>query len=198
MPLLKYSRCSTDELKTFAHARNIQVSHRRSSRANYINALKQADKDFTFRFMDLAPELRNRIYRELLLFHDSYFCQPRILATCKTIHSEASAILYRDNLIEVKLRRDFNSGIYQDSVRVHGVPCSPLEQFDAGSAYLTDYHWPEFLCRAQWIRFSTRSEKRWVTAPPTPHEHRAGPTYTLLTSVTGRRRIRFCLSKRYH
>ncbi|KAK1815997.1 hypothetical protein LTR12_009594 [Friedmanniomyces endolithicus] len=164
MPLLKYSRCSTDELKAFAHARNIQVSpphafrHRRSSRADYINALKQADKDFTFRFMDLAPELRNRICRELLLFHNSYFCQPRILATCKTIHSEASAILYRDNLIEVKLRRDFNSGIYQDSVRVHGVPCSPLEQFDAGSAYLTDYHWPEFLCRAQWIRFSTRFE----------------------------------------
>ncbi|KAK0836102.1 hypothetical protein LTR73_000603 [Friedmanniomyces endolithicus] len=163
MPLIRYSRCSTDELKTFAIARNIQVSpphafrHRRPSRADHINALKQADKDFRFRFLDLAPELRNRIYRELLLFHDSYSCRPRILATCKTIHSEAGAILYRDNLIEIKLRRGATDGYWDSMVIAHGKDCGRLSMFGSADD-LTAYQWPDFLLRAQWIRVSTTFE----------------------------------------
>lgn len=108
--------------------------------------------------MTLAPELRNHIYRELLLFHDSYSCQPQILATCKMIHSEASDILYRDNLIEVKLRRE-RHGFYEDSsVQAHGKYCGFMEKFGAVNGDLTDLRWPDFLKRAQWIRFSVQFE----------------------------------------
>ncbi|TKA83109.1 hypothetical protein B0A55_00885 [Friedmanniomyces simplex] len=65
-------------------SRHIQVRppyslrrRRRSSTSDHRNTLKQADKASRFPFPTLAPELRNRLYRGLLLFHDSYACQPR-------------------------------------------------------------------------------------------------------------------------
>ncbi|KAK0364014.1 hypothetical protein LTR91_016879 [Friedmanniomyces endolithicus] len=166
MPLIKYSDCTKKELSAFAKRRDIKVipsyafRRRHLRKRDYIKALKRSDKAATFDFMKLAPELRNRIYRELLLFHESYSCQPQILATCKAINSEASAILYRDNLIEVKLRRGHNDWYHSSSVQAHGEHCGRLTMFGYANS-MTNYQWPEFLRRAQWIRVSTHYE----TAP---------------------------------
>lgn len=72
----------------------------------YISVLEEADKSPSFRFLDLTPEMRNRIYTELLTFlrctscpaiHE--VCDTTILRTNKQVYKEARDILYADNEI---------------------------------------------------------------------------------------------------
>ena len=108
-PLFRYKGCKVNELATFAQNRDLHVtsiSRRRDGapkKSDYIQALEAADQK-PFRFLDLTPEDRNRVYQELLVVHDSYTCEPQFLATCRQTHDEATGILYCDNLVEIKLR----------------------------------------------------------------------------------------------
>ncbi|KAK3619815.1 hypothetical protein LTR56_023777 [Elasticomyces elasticus] len=157
--------CTNNELASFARTRHVQVgqpgSRRRLNKVDYVNALEQADKDFTFRFMDLAAELRVHIYRELLLFEPgptartSWTCYPHIMATSKTIHKEASPILYRENLIEVKI---YSPGAdhREQYLCAHGHPCGELIKLATWDEDRTG-EWPNFLRRARWIKFSTNN-----------------------------------------
>ncbi|KAI7482045.1 hypothetical protein D0860_05308 [Hortaea werneckii] len=65
-----------------------------------------------FRLFDLAPDLRGRIYHELLTWpiNDHYHlstCHPQILAVSKQVRTEAEAILYKENteVIQLALRQ---------------------------------------------------------------------------------------------
>ncbi|TKA58213.1 hypothetical protein B0A55_12145, partial [Friedmanniomyces simplex] len=62
---------------------SLRRRRRRLGTSDHRDALKEAEKASRFPFLTLAPELRNRLYRGLLLFHVSYACQPRSLAMCK-------------------------------------------------------------------------------------------------------------------
>ncbi|KAI6890450.1 hypothetical protein D0869_09539 [Hortaea werneckii] len=69
--------------------------------------LRRLDENATFEFMDLPPEMRNLVYRELLNWSaDSgiYDCFPKILQASKQIRSEAESILYGDKPYHVHLR----------------------------------------------------------------------------------------------
>jgi hypothetical protein len=151
-----YKRSKKTDLVTFTTNRGIPVQSTAKSsneplRKDYLRALKEADADRTFDFLGLPPELRNRIYRELLVLRDSFTCQPQIVRVCKQINGEASSILYGDNLIEVKV---FNDGVF-----AHGKKCGNYDT-DYSPGYQTQRNkgrniiWPQFVRRAQFVRLS--------------------------------------------
>lgn len=79
-----------------------------TQRYELIWTLRIADFDSTFRFLDLPPELRNQVYKELLQIQPSSgnrkrSCFPQILATSRQIHEEVYNILYKDNEVSWKL-----------------------------------------------------------------------------------------------
>lgn len=147
-------------MASFAHNRGIDVrstakSSKEPTKRDYVEAFKAADASFNFRFLDLPPELRTNIYKELLILQNSFTCWPQILATCNSINEEASNVLYGDNLLEVK--------IYQDGVYVHGEKCGSYSTDEYGRYTAIRYkkkevdqviEWPQFLRRAQFLQLS--------------------------------------------
>ncbi|KAK5124348.1 hypothetical protein LTR85_001565 [Meristemomyces frigidus] len=56
------------------------------------------------RLLNLPPELRNTLYRELLVKHEPHNgCHPHILVTCKQVHNEASALLTSENEVLISI-----------------------------------------------------------------------------------------------
>ena len=75
--------------------------------------LQRAKEHTAFRFLDLPPELRNKIYAELLTLTEkegSYqrFCWPQILAASKQINDEAGKMLYAENVINIDIISQFD------------------------------------------------------------------------------------------
>ncbi|RMY98338.1 hypothetical protein D0864_04422 [Hortaea werneckii] len=73
---------------------------------------KRSKRTPPFRLFDLAPDLRGRIYHELLTWptNDHYHlstCHPQILAVSKQVKAEAEEILYKENteVIQLALRQ---------------------------------------------------------------------------------------------
>lgn len=83
---LDYTRCSSNELRGLLMARNLPSNDTNPlTISSMAKLLRQADAQATFRFRDLAGELRNHIYEELLnIKPDDRNCYPEILATSKT------------------------------------------------------------------------------------------------------------------
>lgn len=106
---MHYHRFKTVDLVQCARQRNITVTSTTKdtangpTRADYIRALKEADKHVTFDFLGLTPEMRNMVYEELLVIGKKGHCYPQILATCKQIQKEATSELYNDNWLVVKI-----------------------------------------------------------------------------------------------
>jgi len=103
-----YSASSPAELRQYVKERNLPNPYPQGITLKYfyILALDRADKSKSFRFLDLIPEMRNLIYKELLVLgvcdkcptiHT--FCHPSILQTSKQIYKEARDILYAENTI---------------------------------------------------------------------------------------------------
>jgi hypothetical protein len=76
----------------------------------YLRLLDRDDEVKSFRFLDLIPELRNMVYKELLTFevcpncpavHEP--CHPGILRTSKQIYKEAKTILYANNEVHCRI-----------------------------------------------------------------------------------------------
>ncbi|SMR64016.1 unnamed protein product [Zymoseptoria tritici ST99CH_3D1] len=89
---LSYSKCTIRELKSFVVQRDLAIeSHRKSS---MIQSLEEADDNITFdKFLDLPPEVRERIYGNHL---DSLNLKglvnalpPPITRTCKVVRHES-------------------------------------------------------------------------------------------------------------
>lgn len=151
--LLDFHSPSSQELIEIARNRSIVVPSLCTPRKNhrlksdYLAALTAADSIPSFPFMDLSPELRNRVYQEVLILDDSFTCFPQILATSKQINFEASTILYGDNLIDVRM---FSDGVY-----VHGTKIGGMLGGDKGhSTTLSNLAWPAWLRKVQFLRFS--------------------------------------------
>jgi len=63
---MDYSKCTVAEVQGFVRSRTSNQRYRKL-RSDSTNTLPLLDNNATFRFFDLAPELRNMIYRELLV-----------------------------------------------------------------------------------------------------------------------------------
>ena len=153
--MAKYTTFKRKDLVKAAKRKNVTVtsSHkgRAPTKADYVKALKDFDMEYAaahpFRFMDLSPELRTRVYRELLTFDNSWTCHPEILAVSKQLNEEATNILYGDNLFEVK--------IWPREVQAHGLRCGAYSLMEVGFEVGVDaLEWPGMLHKAQWLRIS--------------------------------------------
>ncbi|KAI6929068.1 NADH-ubiquinone oxidoreductase 23 kDa subunit, partial [Hortaea werneckii] len=103
---INYNSFKVAELRRLIRAKggNCRSSERKST---CLILLRRLDENATFNFMDLPPEMRNFVYRELLNWSDEssfYGCFPRILQASKQIRSEAESILYGDKPYHVHLR----------------------------------------------------------------------------------------------
>lgn len=144
---MDYHKCSHAELVKFVADRGLDppIPTKRSAlRANwqrfqYIAVLRAADARLRFRFLGLYPELRNRIYTELLQIktEEERGCWPNILATCKQIHNEASGVLYGDNRFHITLG------------------CSKVyfQDHQCGNLFSCRFDWPDFLHRVRNLSF---------------------------------------------
>ncbi|SMR54407.1 unnamed protein product [Zymoseptoria tritici ST99CH_3D1] len=151
---LDYDRCTLKELSKFAADRRVTVTPSAASikrnkdalplKRQYVTALRQADDDRVFNFLELAPELRVFVYEELLTLQ-SHTCHPQILATSRQMHREASNILYGDNLIEIRLT------LYP--VTVNGRIC----EGELGRRRGSKITWPAWLQRVQKLRIEVPS-----------------------------------------
>ena len=103
-----YTSSSPAELRQYVKDRNLPDPYPGGITLKYfyILALDRADNNKSFRFLDLIPEMRNLVYKELLVFgfcgkcpfvHS--FCYPAILQTSKQVYKEAKEILYAENTI---------------------------------------------------------------------------------------------------
>ena len=101
--VVDYDMCTPTELRGFVRARGLQDPYPAglTMKYFYLRTLAKADKDWTFRLMDLPPELRGMVFRELLLFESfnrfQYEAHPAILQTCRQVRDEATSILYDEN-----------------------------------------------------------------------------------------------------
>lgn len=72
--------------------------------------------------LDLPPELRNRIYREVLLKTDSIqvtgqgYERPSLLTTCRQIRSEGLSIFYHENSFSI-LMSDYDISVWHKWIR---------------------------------------------------------------------------------
>jgi len=99
--------CTITDLQTFIAAWTGE-STSEESRPKLISILRHLDRDATFRFFDLAPELRLLVYEALLVWNTASrdgkaYCFPRILVSCRKAYEEAEGILYGANVSTIRL-----------------------------------------------------------------------------------------------
>ncbi|KAK5124481.1 hypothetical protein LTR85_001698 [Meristemomyces frigidus] len=158
---LDYHDCTTAQLQHFIKTRTGQSAKWKQKKPFYISILRQADRDATFRFLDLAPELRNLVYRELLTWtHEdgaNTACYPQILAASKQVHSETESILYGDTPLQIRLAfgaRRISGEVYGSShVVVKEKTHSLGTTLDLRAAF---GDWPSHLRRMQHIHVKAR------------------------------------------
>jgi hypothetical protein len=76
---LTYSYSSPAELRQYVKQRNLADPYPQGLilKYTYLLLLERADQAMTFRFLDMPPEMRSLIYRELFIFLRFSSC-PRI------------------------------------------------------------------------------------------------------------------------
>ena len=117
-----YSTFTFTDLKISLQSRGIEGPY--GDRKQMIRKLRQVDRDTTFRFLDLPPELRNLVYADALTLRhgrdkfSAKSCHPSILATCTQVFEEASGILNGEGQAEVSIdlwRREYRPGAWDSS-----------------------------------------------------------------------------------
>ena len=106
---LAYSDCTFTELKRFTRDRGIDAKLK--DRKHVTRALRAADREATFRFFDLPPELRNIVYGLALGVEEvedgdkikHIVAEAAILASCRQVYNEASGLLYGERYFPLKL-----------------------------------------------------------------------------------------------
>lgn len=105
-----YANQTVVTLKQILKSRQIPLQEM-TKKQEFIDCLRKWDKDHPFPFLDLHPELRNTVYRELLVTdYPASFgplkCHPEILAACHQINHEATGILYGLNKVHLTFNLD--------------------------------------------------------------------------------------------
>ena len=172
---LAYELFNTDNLKRFILGRRLVMPANGSGRKAYIHTLRTADRNATFiKFFDLAPELRNLVYKELLTLHSSSndsdrgFCWPNVFRASRQIHQEAQGLLYSENAIDIvfKLFKDcaWHDGWVRPAASAHvngaQVPMSTWRMLHR------PLHWSPFLLRAYRLRIRLDVIEAWPSHFP--------------------------------
>ncbi|EMC95531.1 hypothetical protein BAUCODRAFT_131376 [Baudoinia panamericana UAMH 10762] len=114
---MAYNKCTTNELYKFIADRSGQPppTSPGRKRAEYIRILGQLDEDMEpFRFLHLAPEMRNLVYKDLLspgpaprfygeLRGRRRHSFPELLCACYQINQEADSMLYAGHKVAVRI-----------------------------------------------------------------------------------------------
>jgi hypothetical protein len=113
---LDYNNCTPAELRDFLRNRTtlkpIELERLDKYHTSYlVSRLQTLDKRATFRFLDLAPELRLHVYCHFLVERDDRYgrvkaIEPALLRSCKLVYKESEPILYHEN--EFKLFINFD------------------------------------------------------------------------------------------
>ncbi|CAK4002610.1 Hypothetical predicted protein [Lecanosticta acicola] len=102
-----YNKRSCQQLRNLIRRRTGETVQVTETKASYIHKLTLLDCTTPFRFLDLAPELRNSIY-EFLLVRDpddedeDATAHPALLRTCKQIYAEGKGILYAESVLQIE------------------------------------------------------------------------------------------------
>jgi hypothetical protein len=110
--LICYQICSMAELEKFVADRKIVItpglSHKSRKRL-LVDALMAADDQLEFhRFLDLPPELRNRVYELSMIHYPTKFrgpSHPPLPRTCKLLRQEVLPIFYARSIFELEFIR---------------------------------------------------------------------------------------------
>jgi hypothetical protein len=110
---LDYDKCTPAELRDFVRSRtNLSSSKlkalKKAGKPYLVSRLRKLDRRATFRFLDLAPEIRLHVYGYILVGGESQYMgtrdiEPNILRTCKLIYNEADPVMYCDNRFVVSI-----------------------------------------------------------------------------------------------
>ena len=123
---LDYEECTAKELRSFINQRGLADPFPQglTLKFYYIRVLAKADQTPHFELMDLPPEMRLHVYRQLLSLPEDACpcctsCEASVLRTSRAVNQEATGILY-DNLIScgVSVTQDPTTKIHK-SARVH-------------------------------------------------------------------------------
>jgi hypothetical protein len=134
-----YSSSSPAELRQYVKDRNLPDPYPQGVTLKYfyILALDRVDKIKSFRFLDLIPEMRNLIYRELLVFGVCETCpmihefgHPAILQTSKHVYKEAREILYAENTISCFFAVYVDRGGIHDAQRLTRIHTTVAESYN--------------------------------------------------------------------
>ncbi|KAI7268347.1 hypothetical protein KC343_g6230 [Hortaea werneckii] len=101
---------------------------------------KHSHVNSAFRFLDLPAEMRNLVYRELLVWPSDRpeRCWPQILRTCRQISYEATDIIYTENAAKVEV--EIENGGLEDSDHIFWwVAYMGGRKFDNGNDRIENY-----------------------------------------------------------
>ncbi len=131
----------------------------------FVQQLVDLDANWTFRFLDLPPEIRNLIYGHLLRLRDSRWradrlvCSTAILSTCQQIHAEATGILYVENTFDIVVRSMANPAgqtpVNHTTVSFTKLAIDQVQLCDAPKSDIDDI-WPNVIREAESIRLVVR------------------------------------------
>ncbi|KAK0363988.1 hypothetical protein LTR94_012844 [Friedmanniomyces endolithicus] len=131
----------------------------------FVQQLVDLDANWTFRFLDLPPEIRNLIYGHLLRLRDSRWradrlvCSTAILSTCKQIHAEGTGILYVENTFDIVVRSMANPvghvPVNHTTVSFTKLAIDQVQLCDAPKSDVDDI-WPTVIREAESIRLVVR------------------------------------------
>ena len=151
---LNYSHCAIAELQHFVNARGLTEAGKRSELAC---ALRKADLDSTFRFLDLPPELRNIIYKQMLEVEDGPYefkygemrrrikAPMAILATCKQIYEEAHEFAYEKTFFPLHISRGYAPRSLQLDFNLRDFATLGFDT--SGISEPGEIQWPSFLAK---------------------------------------------------
>jgi hypothetical protein len=132
--LLNYNKCTEEELRDFITSRTAlsfrKLEVLKTTRKPFlVSHLRKLDRCITFRFLDLAPELRLEVYHHILVAKDDQSgrvqaIEPALLRTCKLVYKEAELMLYCDNKFEVSINVDNADEMHKnEAARKRGHKC---------------------------------------------------------------------------
>lgn len=121
-----YDKCTPKDLKMFLKQRFLHDPYPPglTLKSTYIRILNAADRIYTFRFLDLPPEMQNLVYSKLLIMlpaHDRKrkHCFPQILSTCREVSNDATGILYSENDIDCKFSVTYYKNDGESKIKLH-------------------------------------------------------------------------------
>lgn len=160
-----YSEQSDNDLWSFITQRNTQLPLNSSHafREDMIDALMAQDKQTHFPFMKLPSELRNHVYRYLLVDKAQHTtdviekprisCHPNILAACSYIKKEAWNVLYANAYVTLDLKFYYTSVYFKiDCIKAPARSTSSIRSASPTSTTLRAHtqayvpaHWQQHL-----------------------------------------------------